>query len=146
MERSGEENEGVVAQKYQVLQKETSLLVAKIIEIEDEKKEYELVLDTIKELEDTRKCWRMVNGVLFEKNKAETIPELVAEIANMENVIKQITDALSQKKGEIARLEQKYFQFSVNIFYYRYESLMKQAKEKQEDIKQNEVKAGGVLV
>jgi len=41
MERSGEDNEGVVAQKYQMLQKETSLLVAKIIEIEDEKKEYE---------------------------------------------------------------------------------------------------------
>jgi len=68
---------------------------------------YRLVLETIKELEDGRKCWRMVNGVLFEKTKVEVVPELVAEIANMENVIKQITDALSQKKGEIARLEQK---------------------------------------
>ena len=49
----------------------------------------------------------MVNGVLFEKTKVDVVPELVAEIANMENVIKQITDALSQKKGEISRLEQK---------------------------------------
>ena len=47
----------------------------------------------------------MVNGVLLEKTKGEIIPEVLAEIANMENVIKQITDALSQKKLEIARLE-----------------------------------------
>ena len=94
---------------------------------------YRLVLETIKDLEDDRKCWRMVNGVLFDKNKSEVVPELVAEISNMDNVIKQITEALSQKKGEIARLEQ------------RYESLMKQAKERQEDVR-SEVKAGGVLV
>ena len=62
-------------------------------------------MDTIKSLEGTRKCWRLVNGVLFEKTKDETVPELETEIANMENVIKQITDALSAKKIEIARLE-----------------------------------------
>ena len=56
---------------------------------------YRLVLETIKDLEDNRKCWRMVNGVLFEKNKAEVVPEVIAEIANMDNVIKQITEALS---------------------------------------------------
>eukprot|EP00347_Sterkiella_histriomuscorum_P020507 403337533 len=128
-----EPTEGQVIQNYQNLQRETSLLVAKIIEIEDEKKEHELVLETIKDLEDDRKCWRMVNGVLFEKTKGETVPELVAEISNMENVIKQITDALSQKKGEISRLEQNY------------DSLMKQAKDRQEEVK-SEVKAGGVLV
>lgn len=57
------------------------------MEIEEEKKENELVIDTIKDLEDTRKCWRMVNGVLFEKTKAEIIPELNVAIQNMDNVV-----------------------------------------------------------
>lgn len=57
------------------------------MEIEEEKKENELVIDTIKDLEETRKCWRMVNGVLFEKTKAETIPELNVAIQNMDNVV-----------------------------------------------------------
>jgi hypothetical protein len=34
------------------------------------------VLDTVKDLEMTRKCWRLVNGVLFEKTKAEIVPEI----------------------------------------------------------------------
>ncbi len=42
MEKSGSQNTEVeVAQKYKLLQQETSLLVAKIIEIEDEQKEHE---------------------------------------------------------------------------------------------------------
>ncbi len=67
---------------------------------------FRLVMDTIKDLEDSRRVWRMVNGVLFEKSKGEVIPEVVTEVANMENVIKQISDALSAKKLEISRLEQ----------------------------------------
>jgi len=44
MEKSGntkELSEQEVAQKYKLLQQETSLLVAKILEIEEEKKEHE---------------------------------------------------------------------------------------------------------
>ena len=35
-----------------------------------------LVLDSISKLEDDRRCWRLVNGVLFEKSKAAVVPEL----------------------------------------------------------------------
>lgn len=35
-----------------------------------------LVLDSILKLEDDRRCWRLVNGVLFEKSKATVVPEL----------------------------------------------------------------------
>lgn len=48
---------------------------------------YRLVLDTIKDLEDSRKCWRLVNGVLFEKSKADVVPDLTTSIKNMDNVI-----------------------------------------------------------
>mmetsp|Transcript_16038 Transcript_16038/g.15454 ORF Transcript_16038/g.15454 Transcript_16038/m.15454 type:complete len:148 (+) Transcript_16038:147-590(+) len=123
-----------VASRYKQLHQETRLLMAKIFEIEDEKKEHMLVKETIKDLEATRKCWRLINGVLFEKTKDEMIPELATEISNMDNVIKQINDTMLLKKQEISRLEQMY------------ESIMKQAKEQNSEVKQGEVKSGGVLV
>jgi prefoldin subunit 2 len=51
-------------------------------------------METIKDLEDDRKCWRLVNGVLFEKPKGEVMPELKVQVANIENVVKQLSDAL----------------------------------------------------
>ena len=76
------------------------------MEIDDERKENVLVLDAIKELEDTRKCWRLVNGVLFEKAKKDLVPELETEISNIQNVIDQLSNALEYKKAEISKLEQ----------------------------------------
>jgi prefoldin subunit 2 len=65
-----------------------------------------LVMETIKDLDNTRKCWRLVNGVLLEKTKGDIIPELLSNISNMDNVVKQLSDALSSKKQEIMKLEQ----------------------------------------
>ncbi|TNV75813.1 hypothetical protein FGO68_gene1483 [Halteria grandinella] len=138
MERSGaqeEQSEQIVLMKYKQLQSETSALVAKILEIEEEKKEHDLVSDTLKGLEDSRKCWRLVNGVLFEKTRADVIPELESQMKNMDGVIRQLSEAVALKKQEIFKLEQQY------------ESVMKQAKIKQgQQAQQQEVKAGGVLV
>lgn len=62
-------------------------------------------METIKDLENDRKCWRLVNGVLFEKTRGEVYPELESSIANMDNVIKQISEAVTAKKKEILSLE-----------------------------------------
>ena len=64
------------------------------------------MLNSLTGLEDTRKCWRLVNGVLFEKTKAELVPELQGNISNMENIIKQMSDTLQVMKQDILRLEQ----------------------------------------
>lgn len=64
--------------------------MAKLAEIEDEKKENELVLESISQLEDTRKCWRLVNGVLMEKTKVEVVPEMRTVIQNLNSVGNQI--------------------------------------------------------
>jgi prefoldin subunit 2 len=92
-------------------------------------------MDTLSQLEEGRKCWRLVNGVLFEKTKADVVPELKGQCGNMDGVIKQLSEAVAAKKQEIGKLEQQY------------ESVMKQSKEKstQQQAK-SEVKAGGVLV
>ncbi len=44
-------------------------------------------METIKDLEMTRKCWRLVNGVLFEKTKAEIIPEIEEQVKNMNSLV-----------------------------------------------------------
>ena len=53
------------------------------MEVEDERKENQLVLESISKLEDDRKCWRLVNGVMFEKTKAEVVPEIETMIKNL---------------------------------------------------------------
>ena len=55
-------------------------------------------MESIKKLEDDRKCWRLINGVLFEKTKAEVVPELSGMIANLTNVIDQINKTLLSMK------------------------------------------------
>ena len=49
---------------------------------------FRLVLESISKLEDDRRCWRLVNGVLFEKAKKEVVPELEQMIANLGAVVK----------------------------------------------------------
>lgn len=97
-----------VALRYRQLQQEAQVLVQKLMEIEDEKKENELVLESISKLEDTRKCWRLINGVLMEKTKLEVVPEMRTVINNLNAVVKQITDTLVSVRQEIKNLEGAY--------------------------------------
>ena len=75
-------------------------------------------METVKSLEGGRKCWRLVNGVLFEKTRDEVIPEIEAQVKNMDGVVRQLSEAVAAKKREIFTLEQQY------------ESIMRQAKSK----------------
>ena len=86
-------------------------------------------------LEDDRKCWRLVNGVLFEKTKAQVVPELKGMIANLGQVSQQINQTLLSMKQEMIKLEQTY------------DHIMRAAKaRKNEEMDAGDQKAGGVLV
>ena len=93
------------------------------------------MLESISKLEDDRKCWRLVNGVMFEKTKAEVVPELETMIRNLMQVTKSLQDGLLQKKQEMMQMEQAY------------DSIMRQAKQRKEEAQEeSSAKAGGVLV
>ena len=77
-----------------------------------------LVLEQISKLEDDRKCWRLINGILFEKTKAEVVPDLQTMISNLSMVQKQINTTLVSMKQEMIQLEQAY------------SSIMEQAKKR----------------
>ena len=64
------------------------MLLQKLVELEEEKKENELVLESIAKLEDSRKCWRLINGVLMERTKAQVMPEMRTVINNLGAVMK----------------------------------------------------------
>ena len=100
--------------RYKQLQTEAQQLVAKLMEVEDEKRENELVLESISKLEDDRKCWRLVNGVLMEKTKVEVVPEMRVVINNLNQVGKQIQDTLVAVKTEIKNLEGAYEHIMAN--------------------------------
>ena len=88
-------------------------------------------------LEDDRKCWRLVNGVLFERTKAEVVPELQTMANNLGQVAKQINTTLVALKQESIALERSYT------------SIMEQAKKRNaEGVDGGAVKSagGGVLV
>ena len=104
-EMSPEQIEREVAKRYQILQQEVQALVSRLMEVEDERKENQLVLESIGKLEDDRRCWRLINGVMFEKTKKEVVPDLESMISNMYTVAKQLNEALIQKKQESSRLE-----------------------------------------
>ena len=82
--------------------------MGRLMEVEDEKKENELVLEQVSKLEDDRKCWRLINGILFEKTKAQVVPELNGMIQNLGMVGKQINTTLVALKQEMLQLEQAY--------------------------------------
>ena len=63
------------------------------------------MLEQISKLEDDRKCWRLINGILFEKTKAQVVPELGAMIQNLGQVGKQINTTLVALKQESIQLE-----------------------------------------
>ena len=84
------------------------MLVQKLVELEDEKRENELVIESISKLEDSRKCWRLVNGVLIEKTKVEVVPEMRVVINNLSAVANQITSSLQAVRSEIKNLESAY--------------------------------------
>jgi len=44
-----------------------------------------LVLDTIKDLESSRRCWRLVGGVLIERNIGEVTPAIKNNIEMVNN-------------------------------------------------------------
>ena len=71
---------------------------AKKISKQQQTQTFRLVLESISKLEDDRRCWRLVNGVLFEKAKKEVVPELEQMIGNLGAVVKQLNDALLLKK------------------------------------------------
>ena len=54
------------------------------MDLEDEKRENNLVIESIKNLDSSRKAWRLVGGVLVERNLGEVMTSLKENIEFLE--------------------------------------------------------------
>jgi prefoldin subunit 2 len=63
-------------QRYRDLARQSQQLASKISELELERNEYKLVEDTLRPLDPARKAFRLVGGVLVERNVGEVLPSV----------------------------------------------------------------------
>eukprot|EP01016_Furgasonia_blochmanni_P048585 TRINITY_DN7255_c0_g2_i2.p2 TRINITY_DN7255_c0_g2~~TRINITY_DN7255_c0_g2_i2.p2 ORF type:complete len:180 (+),score=40.34 TRINITY_DN7255_c0_g2_i2:126-665(+) len=92
-------------QAYNKLKQEYAQMFKVFLELEEEKREHTLVFDALKNLEENRRCWRMVGGVLVERNVGEVRPSLQNNIEMLEKTLQSYNDALKKKEKEIMDFE-----------------------------------------
>ncbi|CAK81447.1 unnamed protein product (macronuclear) [Paramecium tetraurelia] len=54
------------------------------LDIEDEKKEHTLVLDAVKNVDPKRRCWRLIGGVLVERQLEDVLKSLKESLELLE--------------------------------------------------------------
>merc|ERR1740127_49275 len=65
---------------FQQIEKELTMMMNKIAELDQEMNEHSLVLKAFEKVEPTRRCFRMVGGVLVERNVTEVKPAVEANL------------------------------------------------------------------
>ncbi|CAI0559501.1 unnamed protein product [Linum tenue] len=101
-------NEQMVANMYTSMRTELNQIYSKITELEMEVSEHSLVINAIQPLDPTRRCYRMIGGVLVERNIKEVLPAVQRNKEGIEEVVARLNEALEKKKKEIADFEAKY--------------------------------------
>ncbi|XP_076335673.1 prefoldin 2 [Tachypleus tridentatus] len=93
---------------FNQLRQEQRNIVSKLAELEMDLNEHKLVADALKEVDGDRRCFRMVGGVLVERNVRQVLPAIL----NNKEQLSKVVDALNQKvtaKGqEINEYREKY--------------------------------------
>ncbi|CAN1129222.1 Prefoldin subunit 2 [Linum perenne] len=101
-------NEQMIANMYTSMRSELNQIYSKITELEMEVSEHSLVMNAIQPLDPNRRCYRMIGGVLVERNIKEVLPAVQRNKEGIEEVISRLNEALERKKKEITDFEAKY--------------------------------------
>lgn len=64
------------------------------LDIDDERKEHGLVLEAMKNLDSKRRCWRLVGGVLVERNLTEVTTSLRENLELLEKTSANYTNVM----------------------------------------------------
>eukprot|EP00927_Polykrikos_kofoidii_P050131 TRINITY_DN44062_c0_g1_i1.p1 TRINITY_DN44062_c0_g1~~TRINITY_DN44062_c0_g1_i1.p1 ORF type:complete len:145 (+),score=44.83 TRINITY_DN44062_c0_g1_i1:134-568(+) len=93
---------------FQQIEKECTMLINKIAELEQEVNEHGLVLKAFEKVEPGRRCFRMVGGVLVERTVAEVKPAVESNREKITQAVAQLNDQLKKKSTQRAEFQQKY--------------------------------------
>ena len=94
--------------RFNQLRQEQKAITSKINELENEKREHTLVVDAMKDLDPNRKCFRLIGGVLVERNVKEVLPALKNNEKGLAEILKQLQEQLISKGKEINLIKKEY--------------------------------------
>mmetsp|Transcript_115321 Transcript_115321/g.229838 ORF Transcript_115321/g.229838 Transcript_115321/m.229838 type:complete len:141 (+) Transcript_115321:97-519(+) len=97
-----------VQSQFQMIEKECSMIINKIAELEQEVTEHALVLKAFAKVDSTRRCFRMVGGVLVERTVAEVTPAVESNQEKIKQAMSQLETALKQKTEKRTQFMEKY--------------------------------------
>merc|ERR550514_385926 len=93
---------------YQQLEKECTVLINKVAELEQEVNEHTLVLKAFEKVEPSRRCFRMVGGVLVERTVQEVKPAVEENRDKIQQAVMQLQQELKKKSEQRFAYQQKY--------------------------------------
>eukprot|EP00438_Fugacium_kawagutii_P011868 Skav208123 [mRNA] locus=scaffold1223:81762:86430:- [translate_table: standard] len=93
---------------YQQIEKECSVMINKIAELEQELNEHSLVIKAFDRVDSSRRCFRMVGGVLVERTVAEVRPAVEGNLDKIQQAVSQLQEQTQFiKKYNLANPNQK---------------------------------------
>ena len=100
-------NDNEIIQRYNEIKSKYTLFFQKSIELEEELREHNLVANTLTDVNGERRCWRMIGGVLVEKN-AETIKkDMESQIVNIKQTLELVHKSLMTQETVLKEWERK---------------------------------------
>jgi len=97
-----------IQQGYQQLEKEISVYINKIADLETEMREHDLVVAALSKADPKRRCFRLVGGVLAERTVVEVKPQVEENRTRVAGALKHLQDTLKQKSESRKKFIEKY--------------------------------------
>ncbi|VVC43335.1 Prefoldin beta-like [Cinara cedri] len=101
-------DEELIHNAFNALRTEQRQLATKLSEIELDLNEHNIVIETLNKLDGDRKCFRLIGGVLVERNISDVLPTLIKNRGEMGKIVKTLNDQLTKKGIEINEFKHKH--------------------------------------
>ncbi|KAK6589475.1 hypothetical protein RS030_203153 [Cryptosporidium xiaoi] len=99
-----EDKNKVIGEQISQLERKLKLLNNKISELTQDSKEHGLVLNAFEKVEPERRCFRVVGGVMVERNVKTVKPALEKEKAALDSAIVELEKQYDATEGELKSL------------------------------------------
>ena len=97
-----------IAQQFQKLRETAQTLQQRIASFDAQRAEHRLVVDQLQKLDPGRKCFRLVQGVLLERQAGEVLPAVEEKLSLLEATVSKLRSELEEVEGELIGMQQKY--------------------------------------
>ncbi|CAD8091849.1 unnamed protein product [Paramecium sonneborni] len=91
--------------QYNKMRQDYAEIFRVYLDIEDERKEHTLVLDAVKNIDPKRRCWRLIGGVLVERQLEDVLKSLKESLELLEKTGQNYNTAMKQKEKELLDFE-----------------------------------------